>query len=80
MGPIWATRIWANPYGTHIGMFAGYARDNQYITFMNQWKHASRLNYSYFLNPTYKQTLTQLLQIKYNDMAIAEYIARKVIG
>ena len=34
MGPIWATRIWANPYGTHakpgctlygthIGMFAG---------------------------------------------------------
>ena len=41
MGPIWATCIWANPYGTHvepgctphmgspfgthIGMFAGYA-------------------------------------------------------
>ena len=57
-----------------------YARDIQYITFMDQWKHASRLNYSYFLNPTYKQTLTQLLQIKYNDMAIAEYKARKVIG
>ena len=57
-----------------------YAQDIQYITFMNQGKYASRLDYSYFLNPTYKQTLTQLLQIKYNDMAIAEYIARKVFG
>ena len=51
MGPIWATRIWANPYGTnakpgctphmgspygtHIGMFAGVERVYSCIVIVN---------------------------------------------
>ena len=51
-----------------------YARSIQYISFMNQKKHANRLNYSYFMSPTYEYeyTFTQLLPLEYNDMAIAE--------
>ena len=47
-------------------------RDIQCSSLMDQYKHASRLDYAYYLNPTYEYTLTQLLPIKHNDMVNAE--------